>query len=220
MNDTKSKSSQKTDEKAEKLHLYVTTTLENDENYVYNVPSSGHDKSYNVTQFRTPDIGDNEWICECMGFKYNGHKSLNFYCSHIKAVHLALENGIITHTHSTKDTTMSNPTNHIEEARITGQFDSNVMEQLLRLHEGEAATTDITITMRIPASDFRLRETTFSCLAGLSGTVVVRPSETDISVQRNAERVHESTLPPDQTDIPMPDRELVPSVDSDNSLPF
>lgn len=220
MNDTSKKSRKTTDEKAFDLHGSVTTDSEDDAKHVYSVPSSKPNKFYKITHFQDPLRGENEWICECDGFTYNGHKSLYWHCSHIKAVHLAFENGIITHTHSIGDTTMSNA--KIEEARLTGQIDSDVLKKLLLLKESDANTTDICITMRIRANDFKLRETTFSCLNGLSGTVVVVPADTEIDVKVQSEQHHEADLPADQMPAPQPTQEpeLISSANGDSSLPF
>jgi len=106
----------------------------------------------------------------------------------------------------------------IAEARLTGSIERDAIDSLLRMDESTANTTDIVITMRVRATDFRLNETTFSCLNGLTGTIVVNPNETDIDVQLQAEQTHETTLPVDQMNPPLPDRELVPS--ADNSIPF
>ena len=207
MSDTKGKSRETVEEKAFNLHHHVTTASQDHQKYVYNVPSSGEGDSYNVTQWQDPEVGENQWICECVGFRYNGYKSLAWHCSHIKAVHLALDNGIITHTHSIKDPTiMANA--KIREARLEGQFESKIMEDLLCLNEHNAGNTDIVITMRVRANDFKLSETTFSYLNGLNGTVVINPCEAQIDVQLKAAILHDAPIP---EELPL-ERELMPTI--------
>ena len=215
------------EEKAWNLHSYVTTMIEDKEKCIYNVPSSGHSDSYNIIHYQDPDISDNEWTCNCKSFQYRGHTSLNYQCSHIKAVHFALENGIIAQAHSIRNYVMSDT--KIGEARLTGELDPKVMESLCSMSEAEAHNTDIVIIMRVPAMDFKLREMSFSCYNRLEGTIVFSPKNTEIchdryspfDVQANADHAHETPLPADQMPVPkLPDSDPVPTAENDNSLPF
>ena len=216
-----------TEEKVWNLHSYVTTTLEDDEKCIYNVPSSGDD-SYNIIHYQDPDIDNNEWTCTCKSFQYRGHTSLNYQCSHIKAVHLALENGIIEPANSAvesqeqgqlrRDYDMSNT--KILEAQLKGDVDLKVIEALESMTLSEARNTELVITMRVRAVDFKLREATFYCCDNLNGTIVVKPEDTVIDVRVNADNIRDTPLPTDEMESPdLSDSDLAPTAENDNSLP-
>ena len=224
-----SKTKNDTKEKALNLQHHVTVSSEEPDKYMYTVPSSDRKDTYNVIRFLYPEVGLNEWTCTCKGFHYRGHTSLSYQCSHIKAVHLALENGIIESANSAvesqeqwrlrKDYDMSNT--KILEAQLKGDVDLKVIEALESMTLSEARNTELVITMRVRAVDFKLREATFYCCDNLNGTIVVKPEDTVIDVQVNADNIRDTPLPTDEMESPdLSDDVFGSDPESDNSLTF